>query len=248
MSSVDLQTFKNVEDSGVRQRIQLDNAKTQAYLDLKTRYVLNHRAVQHPLLTFYTKNAFREEQEKKFYLECYYYFQYEPFYIAGMANNTRDYRVLKEIILNVVDEVGGEVPHAELFRRQLNAIGISSQDIETYQCLPTTTAINSGAKSLYTEPPIERNLGALFADETMSAVLASQLNAGLENQGYDEQVRKHWLMHIAVEVGHSNNAYNAIAPYVENPRGRQLFDEAIDEYLGLLENYWDGVDSIVRPS
>jgi len=80
----------------------------------------------------------------------------------------------------------------------------------------------------------------------MSAVLATQLNAGLENQGYDERVRKHWLMHIAVEVGHSNNAYNAIAPYVEKAEGRAIFDRAIDDYLRLLENYWDGVDRIVR--
>lgn len=248
-AAVSLETFQNAEAMDVRQRIQLDNKEVQAYLDEKTQYVLNHRAVQHPLLTYYTKNAFTKEQERKFYLECYYYFQYEPFYIAGMANNTRDYRVLKEVILNVADEVGGEVPHSVLFSRQLNMIGISNEDIESYKCLPSTTAINKGAEAIYTNPPIERNLGAMFADETMSAVLAGQFNAGLENQGYDEVVREHWLHHIAVEVGHSNNAYNAIAPYVEDTQGREIFNQAIEDYLTLLENYWDGVDSIVvRPS
>jgi hypothetical protein len=52
----------------------------------------------------------------------------------------------------------------------------------------------------------------LYADETMSAVLATQLNDGLKNQGYDKNLRKHWLMHLNVEIGHSNNAFNAIAP------------------------------------
>jgi len=148
MSSVDLKSFQNVEEEGVRQRIQLDSQEVQRYLDEKTEYVLSHRAVQHPLLTYYTGNAFTKEQEKRFYLEYYYYFQYEPFYITAMSQNTRDYRILKEVILNVVDEVGGEVPHAELFRQQLNAIGITNEDIDTHRCLPTTTAINQGAKAL----------------------------------------------------------------------------------------------------
>ncbi|WP_254564984.1 iron-containing redox enzyme family protein [Oscillatoria sp. HE19RPO] len=246
MTQVTLKNFQDVEDTTVRQRVKLENQEVQAYLDGKLQYILNHRAVEHPLLNYYRQNAFTKEQEKKFYLECFYYFQYEPFYITGIAMNTRDYNILREIVLNVADEVGGEVPHSELFRQQINALGISNEEIESYQCLPTTTAMNQGAKQLYTEPPIERNLGALFADETMSAVLASQFNDGLANQGYDENVRKHWLMHLAVEVGHSNNAFNAIAPYVVDPKGRERFEEGINTYLQLLEEYWDGVDAIVR--
>jgi pyrroloquinoline-quinone synthase len=49
-----------------------------------------------------------------------------------------------------------------------------------------------------------------------------------------------------VEISHSNNAFNAIAPYLVNQEGRDLFEEGINTYLELLENYWDGVDSIVR--
>jgi hypothetical protein len=59
----------------------------------------------------------------------------------------------------------------------------------------------------------------LYADETMSAVLATQLNDGLKNQGYDKNLRKHWMMHLNVEIGHSNNAFNAIAPHVVHQQG-----------------------------
>lgn len=246
MTNITVESFRDIEDSTVRKRVQLENKEVQEYLDEKVQYILNHRAVEHPLLNYYRKNAFTKEQEEHFYLECYYYFEYEPFYITGMAMNTRDYNILREIILNVVDEVAGEVTHAQLFQEQINALGITDEKIDNYKCLPTTIAINQGAMKLYTEPPIERNLGALLADETMSAVLASQFNDGLANQGYDENVRKHWLMHLAVEIGHSNNAYNAIAPYVMEAEGRRLFEDGINTYLKLLEEYWDGVDSLVR--
>jgi pyrroloquinoline-quinone synthase len=246
MTSLSHESFANIENPAVRKRIQLENVEAQEYLDEKVQHILSHRAVQHPLLNYYRKNLFTKDQEKHFYLECYYYFEYEPFYIVGMAMNTRDYNILREIVLNVIDEVGGELTHAQLFREQINALGITDEEIDSYKCLPTTTAINQGAMKLYTNPPIERNLGALLADETMSAVLACQLNDGLANQGYDENVRMHWLMHLAVEIGHSNNAYNAIAPYVLNAEGRRLFEDGISNYLQLLEAYWDGVDFLVR--
>lgn len=246
MANLTIDQFEEIADPTVRQRLDVSDAEVKQYLNEKMQYILHHRAVEHPLLNYYRKNKFTKEQEKKFYLECWYYFQYEPFYITSMAVNTRDYNILREVILNVVDEVGGKVTHETLFRQQINALLISDQEIDNYQCLPTTTAINTGAMKLYGEPPIEKALGALYADETMSAVLATQLNDGLENQGYDKHVRKHWLMHLAVEIGHSNNAFNAIAPYVSNRQGRELFETGINTYLELLEAYWDGVDSIVR--
>ena len=246
MTALQVQEFEKVQDPGVRQRLDVDGQEIKDYLNGKMEYILNHRGVEHPLLNYYRKNAFTKEQEKKFYLETWYYFQNEPFYITSMAVNTRDYNVLKEIILNVYDEVAGKVTHETLFREQLNAMGITDEDIANYQCLPTTVAINKGAEKLYVEPPIERNLGAFYADETMSAVLSVQFNDALLNQGYDGSVRKHWLMHLNVEISHGNNAFNAIAPYLVNQEGRDLFEEGINTYLELLENYWDGVDAIVR--
>jgi pyrroloquinoline quinone (PQQ) biosynthesis protein C len=246
MTALQVKEFEKVQDPNVRQRLDVNGPEIKDYLNGKMEYILNHRAVQHPLLNYYRKNAFTKEQEKKFYLETWYYFQNEPFYITSMAANTRDYNVLKEIILNVYDEVAGKVTHETLFREQLNAMGITDEDIANHQCLPSTTAINKGAEKLYCEPPIERNLGAFYADETMSAVLSTQFNDALLNQGYDKNVRKHWIMHVNVEISHSNNAFNAIAPYLVNQEGRDLFEEGINTYLELLEAYWDGVDSIVR--
>jgi len=246
MTVLKVQKFEEIQEPDVRQRLEVNDQEVKTYLNEKMEYILNHRAVEHPLLNYYRQNKFTKEQEKKFYLECWYYFQYEPFYIAGIAMITRDYNILREVVLNVVDEVGGKVTHETLFREQINDLGITNEEIDNYKCLPTTTAINTGTMKLYTEPPIEKCLGALYADETMSAVLATQLNDGLKNQGYDKNVRKHWMMHLNVEIGHSNNAFNAIAPYVIHQQGRELFEAGLNKYLELLEAYWDGVDSIVR--
>jgi predicted component of type VI protein secretion system len=49
-----------------------------------------------------------------------------------------------------------------------------------------------------------------------------------------------------VEIGHNNNAFNAIAPCVVHRQGRELFETGLNQYLELLKAYWDGVDSIVR--
>ncbi|HEX8650802.1 MAG TPA: iron-containing redox enzyme family protein [Pyrinomonadaceae bacterium] len=246
MSSEVVQRFENIDKPDIRKRLNFDEIETKQYLDSHIEGVLSDRAVEHPFLTWYTKNRLTKDQERKLFLECFYFFRYLPYYIAGMAMSTRSDEVLREIILNVYDEVCGEVTHSSIYRQFLHLIGISDEDIETYHCLPTTTALNEGIKKLYTEMPIAKSLGALYADEAMSAIMTAKLNEGLKNQGYDEQTRYFWVLHTEVEVGHSNSVFNAIFPYIKEENTKELFEEGMTEFLDLVEAYWDGVDVLIR--
>jgi pyrroloquinoline quinone (PQQ) biosynthesis protein C len=237
--------FEEVEDPKIRKRIRINDQDAKNYLDEQIEYILSHRGVEHPFLNYYRSNKLTKEQEKKLYLECFYFFRYLPFYITGMGMLTRDENILREVILNVVDEVGSKVTHSMIYRDFLHQIGITDEEIENYKCLPTTTAIDQGIMKLYTEPPIEKCLGALYADETMSATMVSKLNDGLENHGYDKKMRNFWLIHIDVEVGHSNNVFNAISPYISEKSTRELFEKGMNGFLDLVEAYWDGVEAIV---
>ena len=246
MKSEIIKKFDEVEDPKIRQRVKTDNLKAKSYLDEQIEFIISHRAVEHPFLNYYRENKLTKEQEKKLYLECFYFFEYLPFYITGMALLTRDENILREVILNVIDEVGGEVTHSKIYRDFLYQIGITDEEIENYKCLPTTTNLNQGIMKLYSEPPIEKCLGSLYADETMSSTMVSKLNDGLKNQGYDKKVRSFWLIHINVEVGHSNNVFNAISPYISKQISKESFEIGMNKFLDLVEDYWDGVDSLLR--
>jgi pyrroloquinoline quinone (PQQ) biosynthesis protein C len=250
MIAKNIQRFEKIEDPNIRKRNQLNDREVKQYLDEGIEYILAHPAVEHPFLNYYRQNSLTKEQEKRLYLECFYFFQHLPFYIVAMALNTRDEDILREIILNIIDEIGDgkkqSVTHSTLYRQFLHQLGISNDEIANYSCLPTTTALNQGILKLYSEPPIAKALGALYADETMSATMVSKLNDGLENQGYDEQIRHFWLLHIQVEIGHSNNVFNAISPYICEPETRNLFEAGINGFLDLVKAYWDGVDSLIR--
>jgi pyrroloquinoline-quinone synthase len=241
-----IKRFEEVEAPKIRQRVKVDDLEAKNYLDSQIEFILSHRAVEHPFLNYYRENRLTKEKEKKLYLECFYFFQNLPFYITGMALHTRDENILREIILNVIDEVGGQVTHSTIYRNFLHQIGITDQEIEDYKCLPTTTALNQGIMKLYTEPPIEKCLGALYADETMSATMVSKLNDGLKNQGYEQKIRNFWLIHIDVEVGHSNNVFNAIFPYIIEQPNKELFETGMNKFLALVEAYWDGIDSLIK--
>jgi pyrroloquinoline-quinone synthase len=238
--------FEEVDNPEVRKRMTFEGEETKDYLNSLIERIVADRAVEHPFLNWYTTNKLTKSQERKLYLECFYFFQYLPFYIAGMAISTRSYAVLRELILNVYDEVGGDVLHADIYREFLHRIGISDEDISAYKCLPTTTALNDGIRKLYTEMPINKSLGALYADETMSAIMTSKLGEGLKNQGYDEHIRYFWILHTEVEVGHSNSVFNAIFPYVQEEKTKQLFEEGLAEFLHLVEVYWDGVQALLQ--
>jgi pyrroloquinoline quinone (PQQ) biosynthesis protein C len=246
MSSEVVRRFEEVSNPEIRKRMDFDEVETKQYLDSHIEGILSNRAVEHPFLGWYTQNRLTKDQERKLFLECFYFFRYLPYYIAGMAMNTRSDAVLREIILNVYDEVCGEVTHSTIYRQFLHSIGISDEEIASYQCLPTTTALNEGIKKLYTEMPIAKSLGALYADETMSAVMTAKLNDGLKNQGYDETERFFWVLHTQVEVGHSNSVFNAIFPYIKEPDTKGLFESGLAEFLNLVEAYWDGVATLIQ--
>lgn len=240
MSQELVQNFAECDEPGVRRRVVVED-DTKSYLDEQLAAILESRAVEHPFLNWYRTNSLTKDQERKLFLECFYFFKDLPFYIAAMAANTTSYDVLREIVFNVYDEVCGDVLHATLYRQFLYRIGITDADIESYECLPTTTALNLGIKKLYGEKPLTKALGALYADETMSAMMTAKLNDGLKNQGRSEDDRYFWILHTKVEIGHSNSVFNAVFPFVTEAAGRKVFEEGISEFLQQVEVFWDGV-------
>ncbi len=236
--------FEDAEP-GVRRRLALADPAVKSYLDEVLTRIASNRAVEHPFLNEYRIRTLDPKQERHLFSECFYFFRYLPFYITGMAIKSRDEMILREIVLNVVDEVGEDPTHSTIFKNFLAAIGITQSDLDDYPPLDETTALNEGIRRLYTETSITKALGALYADETMSAIMVSKLNDGLANQGYDEDIRKFWAMHATLEVGHSNSVFNAIAPYVHEAEARELFEEGAFEFLRLVESYWDAVQRLV---
>jgi pyrroloquinoline-quinone synthase len=233
-------TSWDVVSENVRKRNSIE-FDVKEYLDGILLEISNHRAVQHPFLEWYKTNTLTIEQELQLYSECYYFFQYLPFYITGMAVKTKDENILREIVLNVYDEVGHKVTHSEIYKMFLEKIGINFQNVSDYTPLQVTTDLNLGIKELYTNSDIEKSLGALYADETMSSIMVSSLNDGLENQGYNKSARHFWILHIEVELGHSNSVFNAISPHLHSVETREKFESGVNRFLFLLENYWDGV-------
>ncbi len=136
--------------------------------------------------------------------------------------------------------------HLEMYYDFLRKRDISEETIQEYECLASTKTLNEGIKNLYSTMPVERALGALFADETMSAYMVSKYNEGLILEGVSEEDRYFWELHIKVEVGHSNSIFNIIAPYIQNEEGKRLFDEGIKLYLYLMKQYWDGIEVLVN--
>jgi pyrroloquinoline quinone (PQQ) biosynthesis protein C len=215
------------------------------YLDDILVGILAHAGVEHKFLNYYRENKLSDLQQKQLYSECFYFFQYLPFYITGMANKTRDENILREIVLNVYDEVGHKITHSSIYKSFMSKLDIDYDEVLSYQPLEVTKKLNDGIRKLYTECSIEKSLGALYADETMSSIMVSKLNDGLKNQGHDALVRSFWEMHIEVEIGHSNSVFNAIAPYVHSPETKKEFEEGVNEFLSLLEDYWNGVEKLL---
>jgi pyrroloquinoline-quinone synthase len=162
-----------------------------------------------------------------------------------MAVATPDELVVGEIVFNVDGKVQQALTPPTLYRTFLSRIGIALDRVEQYRPLDVTVQLSDGIRRLHTESPISVALGVLYADETMSSIMVGKINEGLTNQGYDEDTRYLWALHIAQEVGLANSVFNRIAPYVGTLQTRAQFETGAFALLSLVEAYWDGVQQVV---
>ncbi|MGG6265482.1 iron-containing redox enzyme family protein [Leptolyngbya sp. AN03gr2] len=245
------------EQSEIRQRdLQLSRKATVDYLDSLEAQILRHKGVEHPFLNRYRTTKLDLKNTHSLFLEFYYFIYHLPFYIAGMAMSTRDERILRELAINLVEETGGrqninakssrreEMPHLDIYRNFLMKLGLREESIVSYGCLQSTVAVDAGICKLYTQQPIEKSLGAMYALETMSGSMCSKLNDGLQHSGYDRAERFFFELHSIREEGHANGVFNAVQPYLDTSAAKQLFESGIQEFMLLMENFWDGVESI----
>lgn len=238
--SISQETFQSesayvVRDASVDLELKL-------FMDEQIDYILKHRATEHPFLNAYAQKGLSPEQSKVLYLETLHYFKYLPFYVCGISTITRDEAVLRTIAFNARDELGETRSHSDLYRKFLHDKGIDEAQIQAYKCLPSTQALNDGICALYSTPPLQKALGGLFADEAMSASMVSKYNDGLIHEGVDERGRFFWTLHMEVEVGHSNAVFNVMEKHLQTEEQRRLFAEGIEQYLHLMEVFWDGIE------
>lgn len=216
-----------------------------SFINERMRYILSHRALEHPFFNNYARHGLPAEKSKILYLETLHYFKFLPFYICGIAALTADDDVLRFIAFNAMDELGENYSHSDMYRAFMLRRGITEEQIRTHQPRPSTVALNEGIRTLYSTRPLSRALGALFADETLSASLVSKYNDGLIQEGVSETDRYFWTLHCEVEVGHSNAVYNITEPYLQTPQDCEEFSQGIDQYLYLMEKYWDGMAELI---
>lgn len=237
-------------DSAYVPRKSIANVEYNAFIDERMSYILNHRALEHPFFNYYAQNGLPPEKSKLLYLETRHYFKYLPFYICCIASLVDDDTqaendIVRFIAFNANDELGDGYSHSDMYKDFMFKKGITPSELAEYMPLPSTIALNEGIKNLYNTKPLVRALGALFADETLSAGLVSKYNQGLIAEGLSEDDRYFWTLHCEWEVGHSNAVFNVIEPFLQTEQDRKLFNEGIDQYLCLMENYWNGIEKLI---
>lgn len=243
--TVELETFAGTKyDVPKRQKIQSEEIRQ--FLDDKLEEIIKDRGVEHPFLNHYAENGATREKERQLYLETYYYFKHVPFYICAICTLTRDEDVLREVVRNVADEMGSSKSHSQIYLEFLEQLGVTGVQIESYEPLASTVALNEGIRRLYIAPtPFIKAMGALYAEECQSASMVSKYNEGLKRSGHGQKVRAFWELHVRAEIGHSNSVFNCVHPYLTTAENRRLFSEGISDYMRLLENYWDGIGKLL---
>jgi len=231
----------------IRQRTTHENEEVSGYLSEWEQFVWLHRGVLHPFLAKFavSRNA---EFNAMLFSEFYCFIRYLPFYISGMALLTRDEKILREIVVNVNEEVGGkhDRSHLNIYRDFLRDIGVSLNSLKDYRCLPTTRALDGAVKRLYTSGVITTAMGAMFALESMSSRMVAYLDDGLVAQGCSSDTRLFFTIHRVSEIGHANGVYNVVGEHLESPINKEQFEFGIKAFMKAVEEFWDGISAAIQ--
>ena len=76
--------------------------------------------------------------------------------------------------------------------------------------------------------------------------MVGMYNDGLIQEGVSKKNRAFWILHMEVEVGHSNAVFNVMEKHLETESERHMFIVGICQYLHLMEVFWDGVERKVQ--
>jgi pyrroloquinoline-quinone synthase len=228
--------------------LPLASNRLDSFLEQQRCFVLEHRGTRHPFLLSYRDAGLRAEATRMCFLEFYQFINDYPFYLSILGGRMQYMEFLREISRIMADEVGAfqGKPHLTIYREFLRALGIAEDEIDSYQPLPTSVAMNQHVRNAYTQRPLAEAAGTLFGLETMASDMMDCLNEGLRASGYGAEVRHFFEIHVSLEKNHSDEGFAAARPLFRGDaatraRNEALFEKGVQDFMERLDGFWTAI-------
>jgi pyrroloquinoline-quinone synthase len=219
----------------------------EEFLQRLKREVIGHPALVHPFLERFGEGDASEEGVRTFAIQYYRHVRVSRLYIAALISNCRDDEGLQLALAGILfDEYGRLNPdetHPALYRRFLEALGISKKEWEEPRTLPEIELYIETHYTLCRHPDIRLGLGALGpASEWPVPPIYVRLTEGLKRSaGLPDEALEIFTSHVTMDVEHARIMMDAVAPYAGDEGGQKKVREGAMRSLDARSVMLDGL-------
>lgn len=215
-------------------------------------FVLQHGAVNNSYLARFQSGELSVTEFRVFATQFFAFVKHFPRILATLLANTPDDAAADELAVILTSELGDGDPkrrHEYLYHKFLRSIGLAPQEAAHVEWMGSTRAYIEGLAGLYGHQDYEVALGASFGLEHMAISMWDQLIPGIMKlkQTHTELGQMntvYWTFHRALEQQHEEAMMRALEDIPQ--RAERSLQEGCALALGLLENFWIGLDNEVR--
>ena len=221
--------------------------ETGEFLERLKREVIGHPALTHPFLERFGDGDASVEGVRTFAIQYYRHVRVSRLYLAALISNCGHDEPLQLALAEVLfDEYGHLNPdetHPALYRRFLQALGITEKEWEAPSTLPEIQLYITAHRELSTHPDFRLGLGALGpASEWPVPPIYVRLSEGLKKSaGLPDAALEIFTSHVTMDVTHARIMMNAIAPYAEDEEGQRRVREGAMRSLDARSVMLDGL-------
>ncbi len=203
--------------------------------------------LHHPFLQRLKDAWFGKDQLRYFAEQYSVYCRYFPRFLAAAAANIPDDETRMPIVENLWEEHGeGKLikSHRILYNRFALALGLTVDDLDKVEPLPTTRICCENLINLCHDGHFLESLGALGpGTEFFTNQEYSIIAEGLANYDYlTEKDLEFWTVHISLDEDHYSEMIGALAPWANTLENKYLIKTGAKKAIDLEILFWDGLE------
>lgn len=221
--------------------------ESREFLESLKREVMGHPSLTHPFLERFATGDADEEGIRSFAVQYYRHVGVSRLYLAALISNCKDDEPLQLSLATVLmDEYGELVPeatHPALYRRFMDALGLSEEEWGEPETLPEIEAYIAVHEGLTRHPDVRLGLGAMGpASEWPVPPIYAKLASGLRKAaGLEDRDLEIFISHVTMDVEHARIMMDATEPYVRDEEGQRIVREGAMRSLDARSVMLDGL-------
>ena len=209
----------------------------------------HHAMLKHPFYQSWAEGKLSKETLTKYAKQYYAHVRSFPMYVSGVHSHCDDISTRQMLLENLIEEERGEDNHPELWLRFAEALGVTRDEVQSAELLPSTRQSVETFRKLTQSDNYLEGVAALYGYESQIPDVARTKREGLKKFYGLEDARavSFFTAHEEADLVHRQAEREILARNCQAETDRESAIHGAEESAKALWGFLDGVyDAYVR--